>query len=32
MDLEHPNIFQLVEYREDLYNFFLIFDAPIIGP
>jgi hypothetical protein len=22
---------QLLEYREDLYNFFLIFDAPAIG-
>lgn len=31
MELEHPNIFQLVDYREDLYNFFLIFDTPSIG-
>lgn len=25
--LEHPNVMQLLDVREDLYSFFLIFEA-----
>ena len=29
--LEHPNIIQLLDYREDKYSFFLVFEAEKFG-
>ena len=29
--MEHPNVLQLLDFREDRFSFFLVFDASILG-